>query len=86
MCSVEYWFEDAQGILQRRPRAVKVLPYSTPCQVALADREAANLAALSPQGQPCPFAPSLFHKVIAPASCGAQQAWLYMRYVESPII
>ena len=76
---MEYWFEDAKGVLQRRPRAVKVLPYSTPCQVALADREADNLAALSPQGQPSHFAPQLFDKVITLASCGAKQAWLYMR-------
>ena len=77
---MEYCFEDAKGVLQRRSRAVKVLPYSTPCQVALADREAANLAALSSQGQPCPFAPVLYQKVVAPAKDGAKQAWLYMRY------
>ena len=76
---MEYWFEDAKGILQRRPRAVKVLPYDTPYQVALADREAANLAALSAEGQPCQFAPGLFHRTIVLASPGQKQAWLYMR-------
>ncbi len=86
LCSVEEWWFDPNGKLQRRARAMKEVPYMTPFQVALFDREAENLAGMSWRDEGGKqhnevFAPVFFNAFTDQGGGSARKGRLVMRCV-----
>ncbi len=85
-CSVEEWWFDPNGKLLRRARAIKEVPYATPYQMALFDREAENLSCMSWRDEGGKqhnevFAPIFFNAFTDQGGGSARKGRLVMRCV-----
>ena len=78
----KWWVDSATGKVKKRPAALKVVPCTTQQQLALLDREADNLRAISWQDEEgrqvsVSYAPALFDQFKDGDSC---QGTLAMRW------
>ncbi|KAL3144060.1 hypothetical protein ABBQ32_003859 [Trebouxia sp. C0010 RCD-2024] len=84
---VQRWWLDSNRKLRAQAAAMKVLPYQTPNQRQLFDREEANLRLLRYNGaggqhRTQPFGPTFFDAFKGPAGTPGRQGHLIMSYLE----
>ena len=84
-CSVQNWWLNSDGKQRCGSAAMKVLPYGTPQEMRLFDREVANLKSFLIRKEGCyrrtePFAPAFLDAFREPAGVPIRHACLIMRY------